>query len=119
MTNLIEYRNVKLCQAEQIVLQDVNLAIAPGEFVYLLGKVGTGKSTFLKSLYGALPVDKSSEKAMVLDYDMLHIRRRRLPYLRRRLGVVFQDYQLLTDRSVEDNLMFVLRATGWKKKATM
>ena len=119
MTNLIEYRNVKLCQAEQIVLQDVNLAITPGEFVYLLGKVGTGKSTFLKSLYGALPVDKSSEKAMVLDYDMLHIRRRRLPYLRRRLGVVFQDYQLLTDRSVEENLMFVLRATGWKKKATM
>ena len=119
MSNLIEYQNVKLCQAEQIVLQDVNLSIAQGEFVYLLGKVGTGKSTFLKSLYGAIAVHEDSEKALVLDYDMLHLRRRQLPYLRRRLGVVFQDYQLLTDRSVEDNLMFVLRATGWKKKATM
>lgn len=112
--SLIEYKNVTICQAEQIVLRDVNLAIRPGELVYLLGRVGSGKSSFLKTLYGALPIAEG--EAVVLGENMLTISRRQLPYLRRRIGVVFQDYQLLTDRSVEDNLRFVLEATGWKDK---
>ena len=114
MAELIKYECVELHQAEQIVLRDVNLSIHSGEFVYLLGKVGTGKSTFMKSLYGEVPI--AAGQAQVLDYDMNKIRRRKLPYLRRRIGIVFQDYQLLTDRSVEENLTFVLRATGWKNK---
>ena len=114
MAELIKYEGVELHQAEQIVLRDVNLTVSSGEFVYLLGKVGTGKSTFMKSLYGDLPIAAGS--AHVLDYDMTKIRRRKLPYLRRRIGIVFQDYQLLTDRSVEENLTFVLRATGWRNK---
>lgn len=114
---LVSYHNVEIRQAEQIVLRDVNLHIDAGELVYLLGRVGSGKSSFLKTLYGALPI--AMGEATVLDYNMLKIRRRRLPYLRRRLGIVFQDYQLLMDRSVEENLLFVLRATGWKNKTLM
>ena len=117
MADLIKYEGVELRQAEQIVLRDINLAIGNGEFVYLLGKVGSGKSTFMKSLYGELPI--AAGRAQVLDYDMTKIRRRKLPYLRRRIGIVFQDYQLLTDRSVEENLTFVLRATGWRNKRIM
>lgn len=117
MAELIQYEGVELCQAEQIVLHDVSLKIGSGEFVYLLGKVGSGKSTFMKSLYGEIPI--AAGQAQVLDYDMTKIRRRKLPYLRRRIGIVFQDYQLLTDRSVEENLLFVLKATGWKNKRIM
>ncbi len=117
MNTLIEYKDVEICQAEQIVLHDVNVTVGKGETIYLLGKVGSGKSSFMKTLYGALPI--IAGQARVLDYDMLHIRRRKLPYLRRRLGIIFQDYKLLTDRSVEDNLLFVLSATGWKDKKLM
>ncbi|MCQ2346357.1 MAG: ATP-binding cassette domain-containing protein [Paludibacteraceae bacterium] len=114
---LINYTNVEICQEEQIVLHNVNLHVSEGEFIYLLGKVGSGKSSLLKTFYGALPI--SQGEAQVLDYDMLSIRRRQLPYLRRRVGIVFQDYQLLNDRTVEDNLLFVLKATGWKDKRLM
>ena len=117
MAQQILYKNVAIHQAEQIVLHDVNLSVESGEMVYLLGKVGSGKSSFLKTLYGALPV--AAGEAQVLDYDMTKIRRSQLPYLRRRLGIIFQDYKLLTDRSVEENLLFVLRATGWKDKRLM
>lgn len=99
------------------MLHDVNLTVERGEMIYLLGKVGSGKSSFMKTLYGALPI--AAGQAQVLDYDMSKIRRRQLPYLRRRLGIIFQDYKLLTDRSVEDNLLFVLSATGWKDKKLM
>jgi cell division transport system ATP-binding protein len=85
--------------------------------IYLLGKVGSGKSTLMKTFYGALPIAQG--EAQVLEYDMRAIRRRKLPYLRRRMGIIFQDYKLLTDRSVEENLLFVLRATGWKDKKLM
>ncbi|MBQ2067930.1 MAG: ATP-binding cassette domain-containing protein [Paludibacteraceae bacterium] len=115
--DLIEYRNVEVHQADQIVLHDVNFTVQDGEMIYLLGKVGSGKSSLMKTLYGALPI--ASGEARVLDYDMTTIRRRKLPYLRRRLGIIFQDYKLLTDRSVEENLLFVLRATGWKDKQLM
>lgn len=117
MNTLIEYKDVEIRQAEQIVLHDVNLTVERGEMIYLLGKVGSGKSSFMKTLYGALPI--AAGQAQVLDYDMSNIRRRKLPYLRRRLGIIFQDYKLLTDRSVEDNLLFVLSATGWKDKKLM
>ena len=114
---LIEYTNVAIHQADQIVLHDVNLTVESGEMIYLLGKVGSGKSSLMKTIYGALPI--ASGEARVLEYDMTKIRRRKLPYLRRRLGIIFQDYKLLTDRSVEENLLFVLRATGWKDKQLM
>jgi len=117
MAYLIDYKNVEIRQAEQIVLHDVNLQVGNGELIYLLGKVGSGKSSLMKTIYGALPI--ASGSAQVLEYDMNRIRLRKLPYLRRRLGIIFQDYKLLTDRSVEENLLFVLRATGWKDKKLM
>lgn len=117
MDELIRYKNVTIHQADQIVLHDVNLTVERGQMIYLLGKVGSGKSSLMKTMYGALPIQVG--EARVLDYDMMHIRRRQLPYLRRRLGIIFQDYKLLTDRSVKENLLFVLRATGWKDKALM
>lgn len=114
---LIDYKDVEIRQAEQVVLRHVDLQVEPGQMIYLLGRVGSGKSSFLKTLYGALPIFSGS--AMVLDQDMTKIRQRQLPYLRRRIGIVFQDYQLLMDRTVEENLLFVLRATGWKDKKVM
>lgn len=117
MSELIKYKNLEICQDEQIVLTDVNLTISSGEFVYLLGKVGSGKSSLMKTIYGELAVEGS--EATALNYDLLKLRRRQIPYLRRKVGVVFQDFQLLVDRSVEENLMFVLKATGWKDKQAM
>lgn len=117
MSELIRYKGVEICQADQIVLHDVNLTVQSGEMIYLLGKVGSGKSSLMKTIYGALPITEGEAK--VLEYDMTRIRRSKLPYLRRRLGIIFQDYKLLTDRSVEENLLFVLRATGWKDKSLM
>lgn len=117
MSELIKYKDVEICQDEQIVLTNLDLTISSGEFVYLLGKVGSGKSSFMKTLYGELPVEGT--EAIVLNYDLLTLRRRDLPYLRRKVGVVFQDFQLLEDRGVEENLMFVLKATGWKDKQAM
>ena len=117
MAELIDYKGVEIHQADQIVLRDVNLTVHEGEMIYLLGKVGSGKSSLMKTFYGALPVAAGS--AHVLEYDLTRIRRRKLPYLRRRLGIIFQDYKLLTDRSVEDNLLFVLTATGWSDRKLM
>ena len=117
MAELITYTDVEIRHAEQVVLRNVNLHVQNGEMIYLLGKVGSGKSSLMKTIYGALPI--AAGEARVLDYDIVHIRRRKLPYLRRRLGIIFQDYKLLTDRSVEENLLFVLRATGWKNKQLM
>lgn len=111
---LIRYTDVEIHQQELCVLNDVNLELHKGEFVYLVGKVGSGKTSLLKTFYGEL--DIASGKAEVLGYDMLHIKRKHIPQLRRKLGIVFQDFQLLTDRTVYDNLEFVLRATGWKSK---
>ena len=117
MSKIIQYRDVSIHQSEQIVLHDVNLEIGEGEFVYLLGRVGSGKSSFMKTMYGELPI--ASGEAHILEYDLAKLRRKQVPYLRRKLGVVFQDFQLLTDRNVEENLLFVLRATGWRDKNAM
>ena len=111
---LIRYTDVEIHQQELCVLNDVNLELHKGEFVYLVGKVGSGKTSLLKTFYGEL--DIASGEAEGLGYDMLHIKRKHIPQLRRKLGIVFQDFQLLTDRTVYDNLEFVLRATGWKSK---
>ena len=111
---LIQYKNVEIHQQELCVLSDVNLELHKGEFVYLIGKVGSGKTSLLKTLYGEL--DIIDGEAEVLGYDMRSIKRKHIPQLRRKLGIVFQDFQLLTDRTVYNNLEFVLRATGWKNK---
>ena len=110
----IIYNNVEIRQQENIVLEEVNLQVQEGEFVYLIGKVGSGKSSLLKTMYGEL--DIHSGNADVLGYDMGRIRRKQIPALRKRIGIVFQDFQLLIDRNVRDNLDFVLKATGWNDK---
>ncbi len=105
---------MEILRKEHVVLKDVGFAIEPGEFVYLIGKVGSGKSSLIKSLYGEVPV-KTGE-ARIFDYDLLTLKRKQIPYLRRKIGIVFQDFQLLTDRNVYANLEFVLDATGWKDR---
>ncbi len=110
---LIAYKNVEIRQQELCVLEGVNLELRAGEFIYLTGKVGSGKTSLLKTFYAELGI--FSGQAQVLEYDMRRIKRKQIPPLRRKLGIVFQDFQLLTDRSVFDNLDFVLRATGWKR----
>jgi len=111
---LLQLKNVELCIEENIVLRDASLTLCDGEFVYVIGKVGSGKSSLLKSLYCEIPITKG--EASILGYDLCRIKERQIPYLRRKLGIVFQDFQLLTDRSVIKNLEFVLKATGWRKK---
>ena len=111
---LIEYKNVEIHRKEHIVLKDVSFKVSGGELVYLVGKVGSGKSSLLKTMYADVPIKAGT--AQVLDYDMNTIKRREVPMLRRRLGIVFQDFQLLTDRSVYSNLEFVLKATGMKSQ---
>lgn len=115
MEHVVDYSGVELHRNDVVVLKNINLSIAPGEFVYLTGKVGSGKSSFLKSLYAEIPI--AAGTAEVLGYDLVGISRRKIPYLRRDIGIVFQDFRLLSDRSVYDNLLFVLNATGWKEKA--
>lgn len=113
-TSVIKYRNVEIDRKEVLVLKEINLEIQQGELVYLTGKVGSGKSSFLKSLYSEVPI--ASGKAEVLGYNLLKISTREIPMLRRQIGIVFQDFRLLPDRSVYDNLLFVLKATGWKDR---
>lgn len=114
MSMLINYKNVSVFQEVQEVLSDVTFSINEGEFVYIIGKVGTGKSSLLKTLYGELSV--SDGEAEVMGYNMVGLKNKYLPELRRKLGIIFQDFQLLTDRTVEKNLQFVLKATGWKDR---
>ncbi len=109
---LIKYRNVEIRQQERTVLKNVSFEINSGEFIYLLGKVGTGKTSLMKSFYSELPVYEGS--AHIFDYDLNSITEQEIPFLRRKIGIVFQDFQLLTDRSIYENLKFVLLATGWK-----
>jgi cell division transport system ATP-binding protein len=113
----VQIRHANIYQGSNMVLQDVNLTVDRGEFVYLVGKTGTGKSSLLKTLYGELQLKEG--EASVVGYDLKTLGWKKVPYLRRNLGVVFQDFQLLTDRNVNDNLKFVLKAIGWKDEKLM
>ena len=113
----IKIENATLYQGRVPILKDIDLTVHPGEFVFLIGRTGAGKSTLLKSLYGEIPVTEG--KVQVGGFEMNGLKESKIPYLRRELGIVFQDFQLLNDRSAMDNLLFVLKATGWKKKDVM
>ncbi len=115
--NVIELKNVSVFQAEHLVLSTFDLTIEEGEFVYLIGKTGSGKSSLLKTIYAALPLKVGT--GWVVGFDLLKMNRKNIPFLRRKLGVVFQDFNLLLDRTVDENLKFVLKATGWKTEETM
>ena len=114
-TTLLRLDGVEIRRDENVILHDASFTLCNGEFVYVIGKVGSGKSSLLKSLYCEIPISQGD--AWLLDYNLCKMKRKDIPYLRRKLGIVFQDFQLLTDRSVIKNLEFVLRATGWKKKS--
>ncbi|MGV3594797.1 MAG: cell division ATP-binding protein FtsE [Sediminibacterium sp.] len=109
---VVSIRNAKIYQGNSLILEDVNFSVNKGEFVYLVGKTGTGKSSLLKTLYGELPLIEGS--ASVVGFNLRDMDWKKVPFLRRNLGVVFQDFQLLTDRNVHENLRFVLKATGWQ-----
>jgi cell division transport system ATP-binding protein len=111
---IVSYSNVYLNRNENTILKDINLTANRGDFLYIIGKVGTGKSTLMKSMYAEIPI--VSGYARVFDYELEKIKTRDVPYLRRKIGIVFQDFQLLMDRTVEKNLEFVLRATGWNSR---
>lgn len=115
MSLIIDYQDVDIERAERVVLKNINFTLNEGEFCYLVGKVGSGKSSLMKSMYADVRLYEG-HKAEVLGYDMLSIKTRDIPFLRRRMGIVFQDFQLLQDRSALENLRFVLKATGWKSK---
>ena len=115
MEQIISLTDVTIRQGEKTILKEVNLSVAEAEFVYLIGKTGSGKSSLLKTLYGELSI--SEGEGAIADYNLKTIKQKEIPFLRRKLGIVFQDFQLLLDRTVIQNLYFVLKATGWKDKA--
>ncbi|MGB6152934.1 MAG: ATP-binding cassette domain-containing protein [Pricia sp.] len=114
---ILELKDAAIFQKESLVLNEVNLDVRKGEFVYLIGKTGSGKSSFMKTLYGDLPLKQGT--GSIVDYDLTKLREKDIPYLRRKLGIVFQDFKLLPDRNINSNLSFVLKATGWKDSAKM
>src|SRR6056297_1250504 len=117
LDTIIEIKEASIFQEDQLVLSNVNLEIKKGEFVYLIGKVGSGKTSLIKVLNAELPLKEGYGK--VAGYQLTKLKKKHVPYLRRKLGIVFQDFQLLTDRTVFDNLLFILKATGWKNKKTI
>ena len=114
---LISYKNVNIQKDENIILKNVNFSLKEGEFLYIIGRVGSGKSSLLETIYREIRIKQGV--ALVFDYNLLKIKKKHIPFLRRKVGIVFQDFQLLTDRSVYKNLLFVLKATGWKDKSAM
>jgi len=114
---VLELNDVAIFQKESLVLNEVSLEVKKGEFVYLIGKTGSGKSSFMKTLYGDLPLQKG--EGNIVGFDLKSLKEKDIPYLRRKLGIVFQDFKLLPDRNINRNLQFVLKATGWKDQAKM
>lgn len=114
LDTIIEYKDVFIHQKEMLVLSDVNFSVESGEFIYLIGRTGSGKSSLLKTIYADLPIAKGT--ASVVGFDLKSLKQKQTPFLRRKLGIVFQDFQLLFDRNTHDNLLFVLKATGWRDK---
>jgi len=111
---MLQLENVSIFQDKVLILSDVNLKLNKGDFIYLIGKTGSGKSSLMKTLYGDLPLTEG--EGSIVDFDLKTLKEKQIPFLRRKLGIVFQDFKLLLDRSVFDNLSFVLKATGWKDK---
>jgi len=114
---ILELQNASIFQKESLVLKNVSLDIKQGEFVYLIGKTGSGKSSFMKTLYGDIPLKKG--EGNIVDFNLKKLKEKDIPFLRRKLGIVFQDFKLLPDRNINNNLKFVLKATGWKDSAKM
>ncbi|TXK75229.1 cell division ATP-binding protein FtsE [Mesonia sp. HuA40] len=115
--SILSLRNAAIYQRESLILSELNVEINKGDFVYLIGKTGTGKSSFMKTLYGDIPLKEG--EGTIVGTDLRKLKEKDIPFLRRKLGVVFQDFKLLNDRNIKENLMFVLKATGWKDKAKM
>jgi cell division transport system ATP-binding protein len=114
---VLSLKNVTIYQENKVILSQVNLDVNHGEFLYIIGKTGSGKSSFMKTLYGDLPLTEG--EGHIVEFDLAKLQEKDIPYLRRKLGVVFQDFKLLSDRSVKENLLFVLKATGWTEKEEM
>lgn len=116
-TTLVCFKNAQISNGDSLVISDFDFSISEGEFVYLTGRVGTGKTSIVRSIIGENPI--TGDEATVMNYNLLKLKKRQIPYLRREIGVVFQDFQLLFDRTIEENLRFVLEATGWKSKSAI
>ncbi len=114
---VLSLKNVTIYQEKKVILSQVNLEVKEGEFLYIIGKTGTGKSSFMKTLYGDLPLTEGSGN--IVGYDLVNLKENDIPFLRRKIGIVFQDFQLLHDRSVNKNMLFVLKATGWTDEKEM
>ena len=114
---VLSLKNVTIYQENRVILSQINLEVKEGEFLYIIGKTGTGKSSFMKTLYGDLPLTEGSGN--IVGYDLLNLKENDIPFLRRKIGIVFQDFQLLPDRNVNENMLFVLKATGWTDKTEM
>lgn len=114
---ILELKDVAIFQKESLVLNDISLEVKKGEFVYLIGKTGSGKSSFMKTLYGDLPLKKG--EGSIVDFNLKTLKEKNIPFLRRKLGIVFQDFKLLPDRNINNNLEFVLKATGWRDQNKM
>ena len=115
--HVVSLKNVTIYQDHRIILSNVNLEVNNGDFIYIIGKTGAGKSSFMKTLYADLPLTEGQGR--IVDYDLANLKESNIPFLRRKIGIVFQDFKLLPDRNITENMLFVLRATGWKDKFEM